>query len=316
MKWLLKAAVQKAISPLPAGRTVNYLFQRHVSHTLPIDDARLRRQFRRAASHFEAFREYVTTRSVSDAVFYEFGAGWDLAVPLALHSLGVDRQIVVDREENARLELVNDALTRLNARRGGFERSLGVSLRPLGEGLASLADLKSRLGIEYLAPRDAANTRLPAGSVDFVSSTSTLEHVPEPDMLGILIECRRLLRPGGIMSCRVDMRDHHAYFDDTVSPHNFLKFSSRTWRLINSSLNHQNRLRYPDYIRLVELVGLQIVTLDVGRPTAADLETLRTMPLADEFRRYGSWEDLGVKSLRIVLKKGAASRAGGRRPSR
>ena len=155
MRWLFKAAGQKVMSGLPGGRTANYLFQRHVSHTLPIDDTRLRRQFRRAASHFEAFREHVTMRTGSDAVLYEFGAGWDLAVPLAFYSLGVDRQIVVDREENACLDLVNDALMRLNARRARFERSLGVSLRPLGDELASLADLKGRLGIEYLAPRDA-----------------------------------------------------------------------------------------------------------------------------------------------------------------
>jgi SAM-dependent methyltransferase len=302
MKWLLKAALQKALSGLPAGRTVNHLFQRQVSRTLPIDDARLRRKVRRAANHFEAFRAHVTTRAASDAVFYEFGAGWDLVVPLVFYSLGVDRQVVVDRAENVRLELVNDALTRLNARRGGFERSLGVSLRPLGGELPSLADLEDRLGIEYLAPRDASNTGLPAGSVHFVSSTSTLEHVPEPDILAVLVECRRLLRPGGIISSLVDMRDHHAYFDDSVSPHNFLKFSSRTWRLINSSLNYQNRLRHPDYIRLFEQAGFEILVEKTVAPTDAQLATLRGMALADEFRGRYSLEELGARSLHVVAR--------------
>jgi SAM-dependent methyltransferase len=216
--------------------------------------------------------------------------------------IGVDRQIVVDREENARLDLVNDALTRLNARRGGFERSLGVSLRALGDELASLADLEKRLGIRYLAPRDARNTGLPAGSVDFVSSTSTLEHVPEPDILAILIECRRLLRPGGIISCRVDMRDHHAYFDDSVSPHNFLKFSARTWRLINSSLNHQNRLRHPDYLRLFKQAGFEILVEKTVAPTDAQLAKLRRMAVAEEFRGRYSLEELGAKSLYVVAR--------------
>ena len=302
MRWLFKAAGQKAMSGLPGGRTANYLFQRHVSHTLPIDGTRLRRQFRRAASHYEAFREHVTMQTGSEAVLYEFGAGWDLAVPLAFYSLGVDRQIVVDREENARLDLVNDALMRLNARRARFERSLGVPLRPLGDELASLTDLKGRLGIEYLAPRDARNTGLSAGSVHFVSSTSTLEHVPEPDILALLVECRRLLRPGGIISCRVDMRDHYAYFDDTVSPHNFLKFSSRTWRLINSSLNHQNRLRHPDYIRLFKHAGFEILVEKTVAPTDEQLAKLRGMTVAEEFRGRYSLEELGAKSLYVIAR--------------
>ena len=54
---------------------------------------------------------------------------------------------------------------------------------------------------------------LPAASVDFVSSTNTLEHIPATDIGPILAECRRLLRPDGVVSCRIDMRDHYSYFD-------------------------------------------------------------------------------------------------------
>ena len=98
------------------------------------------------------------------------------------------------------------------------------------------------------------------------------------------------------------MRDHHAYFDDTVSPHNFLKFSSRTWRLINSSLNHQNRLRHPDYIRVFKQAGFEILVEKTVAPTDEQLAKLRGMAVAEEFRGRYSLEELGAKSLYVIAR--------------
>src|SRR4029079_16893267 len=173
MRWLAKAFLQKSLSALPQGERANYLLQRHVTHSLPGPEAGFRRRFERAGRHVEAYAEHGPDRPLGEAVFYEFGAGWDLAVPLSCWALGVERQVIVDLRPNVRAELVSTSIERLG--RLASERGL----RDPGGPIASAEEFEPRFGIRYLAPLDARATGLPAGSVDFVTSTSTLEHIPE-----------------------------------------------------------------------------------------------------------------------------------------
>lgn len=304
MNWLVKAVIQKGLSALPASERANYVFQRRVARTLPVADAGVRRKFGRALAHFAAFREHGPARPPERVVFYEFGAGWDLLVQLSYAALGVGRQVLVDIRRNVRLELVNESLAALARLRPALAEDAGHELRDLGPPtVAALDELEERFGIAYLAPRDARATGLPDACVDFVSSTNTLEHVPAEDIRPILAECARLLRPDGVMSFRIDMRDHAAYADPNVSPYNFLRFSARAWALVTSSLSYQNRLRYPDYVRLFGEAGLEIVTEAVARPTGGELEALARLELAPEFRAY-ALGDLAAHSLAVVLRPG------------
>ena len=302
MNWLLKAALQKGMSALPAAESANYLFQRHVTRTLPIGDAGVRRKFERALSHVRVFREHGAGMRPEDAVFYEFGAGWDLAVQLSYAALGVGRQTLVDIRPNIRLELVNATLASLARQRNEVAEIAGEPLRELGPAnVESVEKLRDRFGIEYLAPLDARATGLPAASVDFVSSTNTLEHVPERDIAPVLREAARLLRPGGAMSFRIDMQDHASYSDTRLSVYHYLRFSDRAWGLVNSSLSYQNRLRLPDYRRLFAQAGLEVVDETVTGPTEEHLAALDRIELAPEFRRH-SRDDLAARHLEVVLR--------------
>ena len=302
MNWLLKAAIQKGLSALPAAETANYLFQRRVTRTLPIGDAGVRRKFGRALEHMGVFAERGPDRPPGEAVFYEFGAGWDLAIPLSYASLGVGRQILVDIRPNLRLELVNATLASLARQREALTEEAGRELRDLGPAdVANAEELEDRFGIVYLAPRDARATGLPAASVDFVSSTNTLEHVPERDIVPILRECARLLGPDGLMSFRVDMQDHASYSDARVSAYDFLRFSDRAWRLLTSDLGYQNRLRLPDYRRLFDKAGLELVSEVVAEPTVEHLAALARVELAPRFRGYDRAE-LAARALEAVLR--------------
>ncbi len=234
-------------------------------------------------------------------MFYEFGAGWDLAIPLSYAALGVRRQVLVDIRPSVRIELVNESLTALERLWTELEAEADRELCPLGAPLRSTTELEERFGITYLAPRDARAPGLPAGSVDFVSSTDTCEHIPERDLGEIFGECRRLLTPGGAFSCRIDLQDHYSYFDRSLSRYNFLRFSDRTWSLVNSPLHHQNRLRAPDYLRLVRDAGLELVAERASGPSEEGLAELRALPVAPRFRRYAP-EELGVTILSFVAR--------------
>jgi len=304
MRWLAKAALQKGIGALPQGERLNYVFQRRVLQSLPAGDGALRQKFSRAVQHLGAYQEHGPSVAVAEATFYEFGAGWDLAIPIAYGLLGIGSQVLVDIRPSARVELVNDSLASLERLRPELEEIAGRELRPAGRPIARLEELEERFRIRYLAPCDARDTGLGAGSIEFVSSTDTCEHIPGADLAGIFRECHRLLRPGGAFSCRIDLQDHYAYFDRSLSKYNFLRYSDRAWRLVNSPLHHQNRLRSPEYLQLVRDAGLELVVEKPSGPSETGLKELELLPLAPRFRRFPP-EELGVTVLSFVATRPA-----------
>jgi SAM-dependent methyltransferase len=302
MRWLAKAAVQRGLGFFPGqGERVNYVFQRHLLRSLPAGEAGLRQKFLRATKHLDAYEKNGPGIPAADATFFEFGAGWDLAIPLAYALLGVGHQVVIDIRPSARRELVNDTMAAFERLRRELEAAAGRRLGHLGGDVASLAELEPRLGIRYLAPCDARATGLPGSSVDFVSSTDTCEHIPAADLAAIFAECRRLLRPGGAFSCRIDLQDHYAYFDKSLSRYNFLRFPDRTWALVNSPLQFQNRLRAPEYLRLVRDAGFEVVAERPSGPSEEGRAELQALPLAERFRGF-SLDELGVTVLGFVAR--------------
>jgi len=299
MRWLAKAALQRGFGALPQGEQLNYVFQRRVLRSLPAGDGALRQKFSRAQQHVAAFEEHGPAVPREQATFYEFGAGWDLAIPVAYALLGVGAQVLVDIRPSARIELVNDTLASFERLRPELEQHAERELQPLGGPIAELGELEERYGIRYLAPCDARDTGLPEGSVDFVSSTDTCEHIPGDDLASIFRESYRLLRPGGAFSCRIDLQDHYAYFDRSLSRYNFLRFSDQTWSVVNSPLHHQNRLRSPDYLQLVRDADFELVVERPSGPSDEGRLELHSLPLAERFRAY-SEDDLGVTVLSFV----------------
>jgi SAM-dependent methyltransferase len=304
MRWLAKAALQRGLGLVPQGERLNYVFQRHVRRSLPASESVFRRKFARALQHLRAYEEHGPATPAAKACFYEFGAGWDLAIPLSYAALGVGRQVLVDIRPSARVALVNDSLAALERLRDELEAEVGRELRPLGGPIGAREELEERFGITYLAPRDARTTGLPAESVDFVSSTDTCEHIPRADLAEIFGECGRLLRPGGAFSCRIDLQDHYSYFDPSLSRYHFLRFSDRAWRLVNSPLHYQNRLRSPDYLQLVRAAGFDVVAERASGPSEEGLEQLHSLALAPRFRGYTP-EELGVTILSFVARRPA-----------
>ena len=123
--------------------------------------------------------------------------------------------------------------------------------------------------------------------------------IPGVELDGIFRECFRLLRPGGAFSCRIDLQDHYAYFDRSLSRYHFLRYSDRAWRLVNSPLHHQNRLRSPEYLQLACDAGFDLVVERPSGPSEAGLQELESLPLAPRFRRFPP-EELGVTVLSFV----------------
>jgi len=159
MRWLAKAALQRGLGALPQGERLNYVFQRRVLHSFPIGDTAFRQKFTRAVNHLAAYEEHGPGVPPAEATFFEFGAGWDLAIPLAYSLLGVGRQVIVDIRPSARTELVRETIAAFGRLRPELEEAAGRGLRDLGG--PGLLTRVLRMQPGYLVPRGDGRLRHP-----------------------------------------------------------------------------------------------------------------------------------------------------------
>ena len=291
MNWKLKAALQKTISHLPYSGQLNYVLQRYVTKGYPAPESIFNKKIANANKHLHAYNTF-SRETAPDDTFYEFGAGWDILIPLIYSSKGVRKQILVDINDLLKIDLVQANISRLISKGFPFE-NISASNKE---------DLLKNLRINFLAPHDARSTGFPSDSIQFISNTDTLEHIQKDDIFLIMKECYRILAPGKTVSCVIDLRDHYTYFDNTVSAYNFLTFSEKEWRPYNNYLHYQNRLRYSDYKKIFEDCGFEIVFEECESPTPSELETLKSLPLSYDFAGK-DLKELGIKEIWMILRK-------------
>jgi SAM-dependent methyltransferase len=152
--------------------------------------------------------------------------------------------------------------------------------------------------VEYLYPRQSYDIPLPEGSLDYVFSHATLEHVADPEKTVQAIH--RVLREGGITAHQIDMRDHA----DFSKPLEFLKVDDDTWKERwkdpKRAAWHLNRWRLSDFKGAFERAGFRILKLDVNATFPVDESVRRT--LNARFQKY-SLEDLSSTGVMIIARK-------------
>lgn len=307
MNWRYKALLQALISRSPRSEEVNHFFQSKVTRRLPPSDSYFLYRLLHAVRQWSKAVEFGAT-PLPQQIWYEFGAGHHLIGPLGFYALGVERQIVTDVTRLARVELVNHSIKQF--RTVTHEVPLvrrPDSVIPAGQGLEDT--LEREYHIEYRAPASVDDLTIPNGSVDCITSTATLEHVPPQEIPHILAACHRILRPDGIMIHDIDYKDHYSYFDSSISKYNFLKYSAAQWNRYNPSLHYQNRLRHSDCVAMFRASGFEVVDEEVVHATEREVGEIERLGLHEEFKRYDR-KDLLIGSSLVVLKKTGACTPG------
>lgn len=289
--WMLKAAVQGVVSRLPKSRQLNGLLQQR-TRSLVLTDERFSGKWVQACRHIANAGSTTPPRCV-----VELGTGWYPTVPIGLALQGVQRVITIDLEPLFDRQRTLEVLRRYQdfAASGRIELS-STAGRLLDE---ALKDSHGRTAVELLRSMgvesqqiDARDTGLPEGSVDLFVSNNTLEHIGGPMLEEIFCEYARIAAPDATMSHFIDMADHYAGFDRSISVFNFLQFGPQTWRLFNNRLQYQNRLRLSQYRKIHEDAGWTVTQQD---PHREPLEVLRSVALSSGFRHFGE-DDLRVSS--------------------
>lgn len=290
--WVFKAAVQGAISVLPGGNRVNYLLQRHITHSLPLGDQGFVRKVEQCRRHIANYQA-CSQRATPALSALELGTGWYPIIPIGLALTGVQRVQTVDIARLVNLERTREALQQFAQylRTGELHRMLpSIDSDRAKSVIALSSDQTARDPLELLEPLgvrlmvgDAQRLTLPPRSVDLFVSNNTLEHVA-PDVLAqILVEFRRLAGPNAVMSHFIDISDHYWHFDRSITPFNYMRYTDRSWRLLNNRLQYQNRLQACDYRELIKGAGFDVSAED---PEIGTCEDLDRVPLAPRFRGY------------------------------
>jgi SAM-dependent methyltransferase len=306
MNWQRKSRLQKLIASLPGSNAIYYAVQRNFGG--------LRAGRSNPLEYFDAARRSVewlraTGRDVEGMRFLEVGTGRNVNSMTAFWLCGAARATTVDLNPYLSSALVFEANEYMRAHRAEVLRAFGAEAeRPLfQERLAQLLDYKGDLAgllemmnVEYLPRADAARLPHAPGSFDAHVSFTVFEHIPAPDLLRILAEARRILKPDGLLLHHIDPSDHFAHDDDSITAINFLQFSDEEWDdWAGNKFMYHNRLRAFEYLELFERAGVRLLE----QKQALDEPSLRALaegfPLHARFKRIAA-EELAVRTLNVL----------------
>lgn len=254
LPWWAKIAAKLLLSRLPFG----YSIWRRLSVFSHGDMSSSRYALDVFMDHWErAGRPDLRNR----AGFLELGPGDSLASGVIAGAMGARVAYLVDvgKFADRRLQTYQRLLERLEIE--------GFRVPELRAG-SSLDDLQRRFRVQYLTNGLQSLRKLPNDCVDFAFSHATLEHIRRHEFLPTMKELRRIVRPDGSISHRVDLRDH---LGGGLS---HLRFRDRTWesRFMASSGFYTNRIGFAEMCRLMERAGFRVQVINVDRwrrlPTA------------------------------------------------
>lgn len=218
-----------------------------------------------------------------DAVVLELGPGDSLATAVIAPALGASSVYLVDAGDFARRE--TSAYVELQ----GYLRAQGLQ-PPEVSRCTSRDEMLARCRARYLTHGLDDLRRVPTGSVDLVFSQAVLEHVRLAEFDDTQREIRRLLRPAGVASHQVDLKDHLG------GALNHLRFDDERWEAdwMASSGFYTNRLRYSDVLASMRRAGLEPETTEIERwpslPTAHQRLAARFRAMSDEELRVKQFD--------------------------
>ncbi len=305
-KWVQKAVVQKIIAYLPFSNNINFLFQKYITKGVNLSDDYFFDRLGHARDHLNSFNKYSTAAFPHTCL--EIGTGWYPIVPISLFLVGSERIYSVDisflTSKKRIYTIIQKILTcyesgELNA----YVKYLPERITELQQIAAqyeqlSLKQLLEKLHINYLI-EDARNLSIADNSVDLVNSNNTFEHIYPNILVPILKEFKRIIKKQeGVMSHFIDMSDHFAHFDKSITIYHFLRFSDKKWQLIDNSVQPQSRLRMYEYEQLFADLHIPITEHTFREGNLAELETI---PLAEKFVGIAK-KDLAISHCHFISK--------------
>lgn len=221
-------------------------------------------------------------------VALELGPGDSFVSAIIANAYGASKCYMVDAGNFAVGEI--KAYQHLIANLG----SAGIGVSKV-EGCTSIEQLLERVGGVYLTNGLQSLRSIPDDSVDFIWSQAVLEHVRVGEFDDTMNELRRILRPNGIASHRIDLKDHLG------GALNNLRFSTKLWEKdwMAKSGFYTNRIRFHNMIDKFENAGFSVDVLHVDK---WDYPPISKEDISKEFFKYSD-DELCISGFDVILCK-------------
>ena len=280
LPWYVKIGAKLVLSRLP----LTYRFWRRVGWFRLGDMDNPEYAFAVVKRHFERAN---SSRNYEGFVALEVGPGDSVCSALIAFAFGVRATVLIDAGRFARedCEPYRAMVAYLEER--------GFAVPPLAE-TTTMEDVLGSCHAQYLTGGLASLRALPKESVDFVWSHHVLERIKRGEFVDVMRELRRILRPDGVCSHSVDLKDG---LSDAL---NNLRFSERVWEspFMARSGFYTNRLRYSEMKDIFRRTGFGEDRIELTR--WEELPTPKEK-MSDEFRRFSD-EDLLVSEFDVILR--------------
>lgn len=289
---------------MPASQKVNFLFQKYVTRGVNLSDQYFSDKLAHACDHLRFFKQYGKTEGFKAL---ELGSGWYPVIPMALYLAGAEGIISIDisplMKPEGILETIKTYLKWYDA--GKLEKLKPYikterlkDLRNWNLENLSTEDLLRKLHLQLLI-KDARDTGFKKDFFDLICSNNTYEHIYPEILKSIIKEFQRIVKPGGINSHFIDMSDHFAHLDQSITIYNYLRYSEKQWKRIDNSVQPQNRLRLSDYKKMYDNLDITILA-EEHRP--GSMEDLKIVKLARPFAEYNP-DDVVISHAHLVSSK-------------
>ncbi len=301
MNWLVKCMAFQVLGRVPGGRTLYHAGQRSLTGSTRQTDSRLLGKIGQTVRYWNWLAANLPAERLAAATHLELGSGWLPSVPMTFHALGVPRQYLVDIAPHMQPEAVIETaeIFRAVAPRAGVKFARLPAVPARGQSLAATLE---PLGMIYAAPYDELARKI-AGQVDFITATQMLYHLDLKTLKMVLGIVHGLLKPGGYFMALQHLRQTFGGLDSRTSPFYALRYSDWFWEnMINSPMMSYNRLRAPDYRKLLEQAGFEAAHFDVEPGSPEDFALLDRAKIHPAFAHY-SREELAARGLFFAARK-------------
>jgi methyltransferase family protein len=280
MKWTNKAFIQRVLSNIPIGKSIYYVGQFYFGSLRHYNIEGKMHQGNRLLKALDGSGVAIEGLSA-----VEIGTGWAPVIPMLFWLFG---QKVCNTYDISSLlspllviETAKQLLEHPFAKTPPIKLNNPVAFEERRQLLnklittgASGNDILEYCGINYHAPCDASKTGLANQSVDIIYSNTVLEHVPPDELNGLFAESHRILSQNGYILHLIDMSDHFAHSDPTISSINFLQFSEKAFAKYNTCFLYQNRLRVSAWRQIMSDQEFKIIYWQ----TNIDEKSLKQLP--------------------------------------
>ena len=191
-----------------------------------------------------------------NGTYLEMGTGDSVASALMAAARGAEKTYLVDVGSFATRDM-------------GFYKNLAEALKSEDTSFSvevseemSLEDMLGICNAEYLTSGLQSLKKIEDGTVDFIWSHATLEHVRKHEFTETMKETFRILRPGGVASHNIDFKDHLG------GALNNLRFRENIWEaewMAAGSGFYTNRIRPHEIVEIFKGCGFVIDYMEKGR---------------------------------------------------